>query len=224
MKRIAIIPARGGSKRLPRKNILPINNLPMVHYPIQTALESGLFDEVIVSTEDEEIAHIAQIAGATIHHRSSFLAQDRATMVQVCLEVLTTHQADIFCCLYATAILLKIPTLVESETKLNLIPFANYVMGVSQYNYAPPQALQEDPQGFLRYWLPDYIDVQSQFYPTLTVSNGTFIWARTNAFVEEKNFYGSKLRGFLVPREEVIDIDTPEDYALAKHLHAQLHG
>jgi N-acylneuraminate cytidylyltransferase len=223
-KRIAIIPARGGSKRLPRKNILPIGNEPMIAYPIRTAQQSGLFSRIIVSTEDAQIADIAAGYGADIHHRPPKLAQDHSTMAQVCLHVLEHNPCDVFCCLYATAVLLRAETLVASETMLYKNPEANYVMGVSEFNYPPPQALQKDEHGFLSYWQPEFLKMQSQFYPELTVSNGTFIWARTDAFIQDGFFYGSKLRGYLVNPEEVIDIDTPEDYALAKHLHAQLHG
>ena len=98
MRPIAIIPARGGSKRLSRKNILPLVGKPLVAHIIGTALNSNVFEKVIVSTEDEEIARIAEKYGAEVFIRNSELAQDSSTVVEVCLDVLREYQADEFCC------------------------------------------------------------------------------------------------------------------------------
>ncbi len=111
MRSVAIIPARGGSKRLPRKNILSIEGRPMLTYPVSAALESGTFDDVVVSTEDEEISGIARAAGARVLERPEELAEDRAKVAQVCLHALNELEKegapiDKFCCVYATAIFL----------------------------------------------------------------------------------------------------------------------
>lgn len=212
MNRIAIIPARGGSKRLPRKNILPVNGYPMLNYPVKMALESKLFDAVLVSTEDEEIAKIAQQAGAEVVIRPENLARDKSTVAQVCLHVLEKYPVTEFCCIYATAILLRSETLHQAYQELYRITGTNYVMGVSEYNYPPVQALKSDKDGFLTYMWPDYIGKQSQSYPRLLVSNGTFVWARRDSFMQDRIFYAKGLRGFLVPTNESLDIDTQEDY------------
>jgi len=211
---VAIIPARGGSRRLPRKNILPIENNPIITYPIRTAIRAGLFDEVIVSTEDLEIAGIASQAGALVSERSDGLARDRSTIAEVCLDVISrlVPEPDIICCLYATAVCLSQQTLKDSFKLFSSDSEADYMMGVSEYELPPVQALCADDDGFLSYMWPEFIGIQSQFHPRLVASNGTFIWARTGSFKKEKLFYGRRLKGYVVPQAEVTDIDTPADY------------
>src|SRR5690606_5014107 len=119
MKPVAIIPARGGSKRLPRKNVLPFMGKPLIAWPIQVALESGLFSQVIVSTEDKEIAAVAEEYKATVILRPAHLAMDTSTVVEVCLhaiEHLQSRQSSIeaICCIYATAALIAQQDLKES--------------------------------------------------------------------------------------------------------------
>jgi len=212
MKRIAIIPARGGSKRLARKNILPVSGQSMLCYPIQTALETGLFDSVMVSTEDEEIAEIALNAGADVINRPKTLAQDRSTIVEVCLHAISQIAIDEFCCIYATSVLLKAATITAAYDKFKSNKSASSLMGVSEYKYSPVQALTKNSTGNLKYMWPEFKGIQSQFHPELVVSNGTFVWVNAEKFVQEKTFYGEHLQGFLVPEEETSDIDTAHDY------------
>lgn len=213
-KRIAIIPARGGSKRLPRKNILQINGKPIIYYPISAALESNLFDEVIVSTEDKEIAEIAEQVGASISLRPESLAQDRSTVVEVCNELLSRkgyQYVESFCCIYATAIFLTADDLRESYAKLLEEPLIDYVMGVSAYNFHPVQALI-NRGGYLESMWPELNKLQSQTYPDLVVSNGTLYWAKTKEFINDKTFYGKNLVGYNLPEDHAVDIDTIDDY------------
>lgn len=212
MSTVALIPARGGSKRLPRKNILEVGGLPMLAWPIRAARESGLFEQIWVSTEDEEIARIARHHGADVIPRPEEIAQDRSTVVQVCLHALEQlPQVDRLCCIYATAILLRPESLVASHALLDTSPQADFVMGVSQYEHPPVQALKADDQGYLSYMWPEWRGVQSQFQPHLVVSNGSLYWARAEALKAEKTFYGARLKGFAVPTGQVADIDTAED-------------
>jgi len=225
-KIICIIPARGGSKRLPRKNILPILGRPMLSYPIEAALKSRLFDSVVVSTEDEEIAHEATSAGAKVFDRPAELAEDRATVVQVCQEVIETlisggQELDYFCCIYATAIFITPDDLNDSLNLLNSEPYSDFVMGVSEYNLHPVQALVEK-KGFLEMMWPEYHAIQSQYHPHLVASNGTFYWAHISAFMKNKSFYGKKLKGYIIPKIRAVDIDTIEDFRFAEILAAQL--
>lgn len=217
---VAIIPARGGSKRLPRKNILPINGLPTIAYPIQAALESGLFNDVIVSTEDAEIAEVAQKHGASILERPESLAQDASTVKQVCthtLEVLEDNGKlpDSFCCIYATAVFITSDDLIDSAKTLNAKPWPDFVMGVSDYNLQVMQAMHAD-NGYLTPRFPDEIHKQSQLQPDYVASCGMFYWAKTTAFLETQSFYGEKLCGHFIPRLRACDLDTPEDYELAQ--------
>ncbi|MBV5261976.1 pseudaminic acid cytidylyltransferase [Synechococcus moorigangaii CMS01] len=214
MTKVALIPARGGSKRLPRKNILPIDGVPMLVYPIRTAQQSGLFDEIYVSTEDIEIAKVSQEAGAKVIYRPRVLAEDHSTVVQVCLHTLKTYpEIERICCIYATAILLTPQTLKQSYSLLDAEPIADFIMGVSTYEYSPVQALKIDEEGYLSYMWPQWSGIQSQFYPNLLVSNGTFYWSNRDALIEEKSFYGRRLKGYIVSPNEVSDINTPEDLA-----------
>lgn len=212
MSRVALIPARGGSKRLPRKNILEIGGLPMLAHPIKAAQASGLFDRIIVSTEDAEIADIAKQYGAEVIVRPQQIAEDRSTVVQVCIHALETcPEIDMVCCIYATAVLLTSGAIIDSYALFDSEPVADFVMGVSEYEHPPVQALKKNPDGFLTYMWPEWENVQSQFHPQTVVSNGTLYWARRTALLQEKSFYGQRLKGFIVPYEQTTDIDTEED-------------
>lgn len=222
MKPLAIIPARGGSKRLPRKNVLEVGGRPMLAWPVAAARESGLFERVVVSTDDAEIAAAAGAAGAEVHERDPALGEDRATVAQVCTAVLASLGAsggppDTFCCLYATALFVEASDLAASQALLDEPPAADFVMGVSTFSPHPVQALVES-DGFLRSMWPEYAELQSQQYPDLVASNGTLYWARTAAFLAAGGFYGERLRGYRMPRERAVDIDTPADLALARRL------
>jgi N,N'-diacetyllegionaminate synthase len=216
IKSIAIIPARGGSKRLPRKNILPLDNIPLLTRVIKTIKDSLLFDEIIVSSEDEEIQNIAKQEGAKVHNRPAKLATDTASVEDTCLDVLAKNPADIFCCVYATAVLIKSDTLQKSSVKFLSNNNTNVLMGVSKYNYHPVQALGLSENGSAKVLFPKFKGLQSQKYPSTCVSNGTFYWARSDKFIKEKTFYSKKLKTFDVPEIETCDVDTFEDYEKLK--------
>lgn len=223
MTRIAIIPARGGSKRLPRKNILPILGKPALYYPVQAALGSGLFDQVIVSTEDEQIKQTAEGFGATVMERPEALARDTAGVGQVCRDVLERLDSNgirptRFCCIYATAVFITPKDLQESFLMMEEPSCPEVVMGVSAFNLHPVQALENKEDGWLRPKWPEYNRLQSQFHPRLVASNGTFYWADTRAFLNNKSFYTDRLRGYEIPWIRAIDLDTPEDYRNAQLL------
>lgn len=219
MSTVALIPARGGSKRLPRKNILEVGGLPMLAYPIRAARESGLFSQILVSTEDDEIAAVARQHGAEVIPRPIEIAQDRSTVVQVCLHALEQFpKVEQLCCVYATAILLRPESLVASHALLEAPPPADFVMGVSEYEHPPVQALKADDQGYLSYMWPEWRGVQSQFQPRLVVSNGSLYWARAEALKAERTFYGARLKGYAVPLSQVADIDTPDDLEQVKRI------
>lgn len=218
-RKIAILPARGGSKRLPRKNILPVNGFPMIAYPIRAALLTGIFSDVVVSTEDDEIREISERHGATVAHRPVELSQDKSSVADVCAHVLSLpqyHSCELFCCIYATALFVKPENIVESMQLLHNEPEADYVMGVSNYNYHPVQALRS-ANGYLSYMWPEYEELKSQDYPELKVSNGTLYWARTENFLRDQTFYGERLKGYEL---EAVDIDTERDYEEAKRVAA----
>lgn len=218
MSSVAIIPARGGSKRLPRKNILPIQGRPMIAYPIQAAVECGLFEQVLVSTEDEEIALEASKYGAKVIHRPQHLAEDRATVAQVCVDVLENlmkenSHFDSFCCIYATAVFIEANDIIDSYKILFESPTADCVMGVSKYNLHPVQALKKE-KNYLKYNWPEYANTQSQFFPEFVASNGTLYWAQIATFLQKKTFYVERLKGYEIPWSRAVDINTKDDYEL----------
>jgi pseudaminic acid cytidylyltransferase len=220
MFRIAIIPARGGSKRLPRKNVLPVLGQAMLAYPVKCALQSGAFNRVIVSTEDSEIEKEACASGAEVLKRPKELSQDRSTVVQVCKHVLDTlkqqgMQPDFFCCIYATAIFITPEDINHSFELFKSDQAPDVIMGVSEFNLHPVQALEES-EGFLTPKWPEYIGMQSQFHPKLVASNGTIYWVRTSYFEANPSFYCHKLKGYLVPRLRAIDINSIEDLEHAR--------
>ena len=222
MTNIAIIPARGGSKRLPRKNILPVMEKPMLSYPVETARKSKLFDQVIVSTEDSAIKAAALQCHARVIERPKEIAGDRSTVAQVCEHVLTTLAGEgtsclWFCCIYATALFLTPKDLEDSFNLGQTFPKADVIMGVSRFNLQPLQALEKEKDGFLRPRWAEH-NRQSQFHPDLVASNGTLYWARTKSFLEKKTFYTERLIGYEIPWIRAIDVDTPEDYQTARLL------
>jgi len=216
-KCVAMIPARGGSKRIPRKNIIDFSGKPMIGYVIETAHKTELFDAILVSTEDEEIAEVAKKFGAEIIPRDHALAHDDVSFTDVCLDVIERRPAARFCCLYATAILLTIDDIIQSGRLLDVDPPADVVMGVSSYPIHPYKAMRE-VEGFLKPEWPDENIKQSQDFPYFTASNGTIYWARTDTFLRNRTFFPEKLRGYEVPPERAVDIDTPEDLVLARRL------
>jgi len=214
MKRItAIIPARGGSKRLPRKNILPLDGTPLLARVIRTAKDTNIFDKIVVSSEDVEILELALNEGFIAHTSPPELASDRSTVVDTCINALESFPSEFFCCIYPTAALISKKTLNLSSKKFFSDRSKSVLMGVSEFNYHPVQALTVDDDGNARLLFPEFQHLQSQFYPITRVSNGTFYWAEVESFFQEKTFYSNALGLYDVPPEEAFDLDTPGDFA-----------
>jgi N-acylneuraminate cytidylyltransferase len=198
----------------------------MLTYPVRSAIDSNLFDHVIVSTEDDEIAGAAEDAGATVIKRPEELASDRSRVVQVCKHVLDQFHnkgggPQFFCCIYATAIFIKSEDIIKSFELFSRSPEPDFVMGVSEFNLQPVQALEEH-NGFLKAKWPEYVGVQSQFHPNLVASNGTLYWARTGVFLKTQSFYGKKLLGYKIPKFRTVDLDSEEDLKFARILAEKL--
>ena len=191
----------------------------MLVYAVETAKKSKLFDEVIVSTEDDEIKKIASEAGAAVMHRSDDLATDQSSVDQVCVDVMKqladqNKKPNSFCVIYPTAAFLESEDLIGSEKKLDQ---SDVVMGVSAYPIHPYKALEEK-DGRLKPVFPVENNRKSQTYPHWVASNGTFYWCKTAPFLDKPDFYPDKLSGYELPLDRSVDIDTPEDYAWAQHL------
>ena len=222
MRGVCIIPARGGSKRLPRKNIAEFLGKPILAHSVAAAHDSGVFARVVVSTEDREVAEAARNAGAEVHERSHGLATDTARLVDVCLAFLREEEDagrawDFFGCLLATA---PMRNADDVRRAYGLIEpgICDFAMAVTTYSLPPLQALRSGENGFLRPMWPEMINLRSQEAPQLYVDNGSTDLATARAFQSEKTFYGSRLRGHVMPRERSIDIDEPHDLELARLL------
>jgi pseudaminic acid cytidylyltransferase len=219
MDAIAIIPARGGSKRLPRKNIVDFLGRPIISYAIDAAHESRCFGRVIVSTEDEEIATVARRCGAEVEPRPARLATDTVGVVDVCLDVLEHERAKgrqwrVMGCLYPTAPLRNAAD-IRATMALLQPDVCAFAMGVTSYDLQPHLALKLAPDGGLAPMWPELIDFRASDLPPLRISNGTTYAVYVDAFRRARTFYGPGLRGYDMPRDRSIDIDTRDDLDFA---------
>jgi N-acylneuraminate cytidylyltransferase len=218
MRTIAIITARGGSKRIPRKNIRDFCGKPMIGYSIEAALAAGVFDVVMVSTDDEEIAAVALEYGAEVpFKRSPETADDFATTDDVLREVLKVYRQggetfERFCCIYPTCPLLKPERLREA---MALLDTSEGVMPVIPFSY-PPQRAVVIEEGFLRRQYPEYTRTRSQDLPPIYHDCGQFYACRTEAFLAAGTINVAKLKPLILNEMEYQDIDTEEDWELAE--------
>lgn len=213
---LAIIPARGGSKRLKRKNILDFNGKPLLAWTIEAAQKSGCFDEIIVSTDDEEIAAVAAKYWVKVERRPPGLATDQARVTEVCEEIINRRETQAFSCLYATAPL-RAADDIRGVVAL-VRPFrCDFAMAVTPFEASPHQALKED-DGYLTPMWPELIEKRHNEIPRLYVDNGSTYAATVEAFRQHKTFYGPNLRGWVMPRERSVDIDTQLDLDYARFL------
>jgi pseudaminic acid cytidylyltransferase len=222
---VAIIPARGGSKRIPRKNIKPFFGNPLLAYPIQAALTIGLFDSVIVSTDDPEIAETARRFGAeTPFIRPAELADDHTPTQPVldhALNWVTTNRGpvDYFCSLYANPFITA-ANLLQGFSLLRQLPGALVVMGVTDFGYPIQRAFRHTAQGTLVYMYPEYALTRSQDLEPAFHDAAQFYWHDVIG-LERARSRGESTCAYplLIPRHLCQDLDTPEDWAVAEKLY-----
>lgn len=220
MSRIAIITARGGSKRIPRKNIREFCGKPILAYSIEAALQSGLFDCVMVSTEDGEIAEIAKNYGAEVpFYRSVRNADDFATTAEVLLEVLEEYRClgkefQEVCCIYPTAPFVTAGVLREAAELLEE-QGADSVIPVVRFGF-PPQRGVITENGCLRYKWPEHRNSRSQDLEPLYHDAGQFYFLRAESFLRQKELVMEKTIPLERPDSQVQDIDTLEDWSIAE--------
>ena len=224
MSNIAIIPARGGSKRIPRKNLAPFDGVPMIVRSIRTALDSGLFDQVVVSTDDAEIADVARAHGAEVPFlRPAQLADDFTGTAAVIVHALQQLPAfDYACCVYATAPLLQVRYLREGFELLEQHPDKSFAFSVCNFGFPVQRALTLDGQGALTALYPEFRDTRSQDLPEAFQDAGQFYWGRTDAWLRGEVVYSPASLPVILPRHLVQDIDTPDDWKRAEYLYAAL--
>lgn len=220
MSSIAIITARGGSKRIPGKNIKEFLGKPILTYSIKAALKSGVFDEVMVSTDDEEIARIAKEAGANVpFFRSAETANDYATTSDVLKEVLDTYKEkgqefESACCIYPTAPFItgdKLRTAMEKLTGEK----ADCVMPVVRFSF-PPQRSLVIREGILEYRWPENKSVRTQDLEPFYHDCGQFYCFAVESFYRTGQVISGRVLPIEVPETEVQDIDEPSDWEMAE--------
>lgn len=220
MGRIAIITARGGSKRIPRKNIKEFCEKPILAYSIEAAIESKLFDTVMVSTDDEEIAGIARQYGAEVpFYRSERTASDFATTNDVLLEVLAEYEKrgehyDMGCCIYPTAPFVTAEKLRDAMVQLETSD-ADTLIPVVAFSY-PPQRAMIVRDGRLVFEYPQYLDSRSQDLEPHYHDVGQFYLFRTEAFLQNRKLMIGNILPYVVSELEVQDIDNPTDWEIAE--------
>lgn len=225
-KKLAIITARGGSKRIPRKNTKDFCGKPILCYSIDAARQAGVFDEIMVSTEDKEIAQIAKEAGASIPFlRSEKNAGDYASTDDVIMEVLNSYQEigqsfEAFCCLYPTAPFLSGERL---RSAMALLDQAEGVMPIVPFSYPPQRGLLISKEGYVKWQFPEYATTRSQDLPQIYHDCGQFYACRTEAFLKAKTTDVEHLLPLILTEMEVQDIDTPEDWTIAEMKYRMLH-
>lgn len=222
---IAILPARGGSKRIPRKNILPFGGRPMISWPITAALQSGLFDHVVVSTDDDEIAKVAEAAGARApFRRPAHLSDDMSPargVINHAIEQIEAEQGQTVqtvCCIYATAALITPEDLLAAREILASQPDARFVFAAASYPHPVQRAMTMDAHGGVEMLFPEHAKTRSQDLAETFHDAGMFYWGRRDAFMDNHPMFSAKSRPYIIPRERAQDIDTVEDWAFAEAL------
>lgn len=226
---LCIIPARGGSKRIPRKNIKDFLGKPIIAYSIETALESKLFDEVMVSTDDEEIAEVAIKYGAKVPFmRSGENANDFATLADVLIEVINQYKEigksfDNICCILPTAPLTSVNRVKEAFIKL-VDEDLESVLPVVEFSYPILRALEFDDTARLKMIWPEYLKTRSQDLKPAYHDSGSFYWVNTYALLDQKTLFCKDGSAIVMPETEVQDIDNETDWKLAELKYKLLNG
>lgn len=217
MKNLCIIPARGGSKRIPRKNVKPFMGKPILAYSIENALATGLFDEVMVSTDDPEIMEVSKQFGASVPFvRTEKTANDFAPLPDVLHEVVEMYAEqgktfDNMCCILATCPLVKASYISEAYQKLINSDFIS-VYPVVQFSYPILRSLKMDEHGEVSMNWPEYARTRSQDLAPAYHDSGTFYWHKVVQWMGGKRKNG----GIVIAEDLVQDIDTEEDWRMAE--------
>ena len=225
--KIAVIPARGGSKRIPRKNIKLFNGKPMIAWSIEAAKASGLFDRIIVSTDDAEIAEVARQWGADVPFmRPEALSNDYAGTTPVIAHA--TQWAldqgmdiEAVCCIYATAPFLQVGDLKQGWQALTSGDW-DYAFTVTDFAAPIFRAFKQSTGGGIEMFFPEHFSTRSQDLPVALHDAGQFYWGRPAAWLEDKRIFDQRSKPIVIPRWRVQDIDTLDDWDRAEIIYKQL--
>lgn len=225
-KAIAIITARGGSKRIPKKNIRDFCGKPIIAYSIETAINSSVFDEVMVSTDNTDISEIAKKYGAKVpFFRSQKNSDDYATTTDVLLEVLEQYNKieinpKYICCIYPTAPFIK-PEIIKSCMSMLEKSGANMVFPVIPFSYPPQRGLIYDGE-YVTMKNPEYAQTRSQDLEKIYHDCGQFYCINVELFLKTKNYMEGRLIPYFMEETEVQDIDNEVDWELAELKYRQM--
>jgi len=226
--KIAVIPARGGSKRIPRKNLREFCGIPMVVRAIMTAQEAGLFDHVVVSTDDAEIAALAKQAGGEVPFvRPEELANDQAGTVPViahAIEELARFgcEAEYACCIYPCTPFLRPSDLKDACRELE-VTGVDFVYPVVEYPHPTFRAMRRTPEGRMQFVFPECEMMRTQELEKTYHDAGQFYWGKTSAWVARKRMHTAGI-GMVVPAWRFVDIDTDDDWRRAELMLPSLAG
>jgi N-acylneuraminate cytidylyltransferase len=222
MMKLAVIPARGGSKRIPRKNIKEFCGKPIIAWSIQAALESRCFDRVIVSTDDKEIAEVARNNGAEVPFmRPPELSNDFTPTIPVISHAISWFRDNGIsfkhvCCIYATAPFVAADDIKRGLEAVENCSHCDYALSITSYPYPIQRAVRITKEKRLAMLTPEYFNSRSQDLEEVYHDAGQFYWGITNAWVNENPFFTDKTVPIIVPRHRVQDIDTVEDWIRAE--------
>jgi N-acylneuraminate cytidylyltransferase len=226
--KIAIIPARGGSKRIPRKNVRLFCGRPIIAYSISAARETGLFDQIVVSTDDEEIASIAREAGATVPYmRPREMADDFTGTNAVVRHAINWfieqgQEISYACCIYATAPLVE-PHFIREGFDALTSSGAMFAFSVTSYAFPIQRALLLDGSGRVDVFYPEHRMTRSQDLKPAYHDAAQFYWGTARAFLEDMALFSPQSIGIVLPRFLVQDIDTPEDWEQAEFMYQAIN-
>lgn len=214
---LAVIPARGGSKRIAGKNIRLFNGVPMIAWSIRAAQAAGCFARIVVSTDDEAIAAVARAEGADVPFmRDAALADDYTGTSAVIADAVSRLPAhEIVCCLYATAPLLAPETLREGLWRLQASPRHEYAFSVCAFGFPVQRALVLGESGLAPLY-PEHAGTRSQDLPVAYQDAGQFYWGRRQAWLAGTPVFSGASLPIILPRHRVQDIDTEEDWHRAE--------
>lgn len=220
--KIAVIPARGGSKRIPRKNIKVFDDLPMIGYAIKAAFNSELFDQVIVSTDDEEIAEVAKTLGAQVpFKRPADLSDDQTVTVPVVAHAVNWLkekgiQIKAACCIYPCVPFLNAEDLIGAYDILEQKD-ANYVYPVVAFHSSPWRAMTRPDDGPMKFIFQEYELTRTQDLPVCYHDAGMFYWGKASAWINGLKMHSNGY-GYVMDGKNIVDIDTEVDWARAEQI------
>ena len=229
MSNLCVIPARGGSKRIPRKNIKNFCGKPIIAYSIEAALQSNCFDKVIVSTDDQEIADIAIQYGAEVPFlRSKDLADDFTGTTAVIADSirklsLASYDYDYTCGLYATAPFVRVADLRYAVEEL-VIHKSKYIFAVTEYPFPIQRAIMLHEDNHVSMFDDDHFNTRSQDLISAWHDAGQFCWGDSQSWLDHKQVFTPESRAIKLPRYRVQDIDTIDDWLMAEYMYRAIES